>query len=109
MAVLLVHGAWQGSWAWERLTPLLLEAGLDVHLLDLPGNGSDDTEPADVSLELYVAAVMRRVTAIKGSVSIVAHSGAGLCGFASRRSLCGTDRQLGLHRRNDAAGWRFIR
>ena len=78
MAVLLVHGAWQGSWAWERLTPLLLEAGLDVHLLDLPGNGSDDTDPADVSLELYVAAVMRRVTAIKGSVSIVAHSGAGL-------------------------------
>jgi len=78
MAVLLLHGAWQGSWAWERLTPLLLEAGLDVHLLDLPGNGSDDTHPAAISLELYVDTVMRRIADIKGSVSIVAHSGAGV-------------------------------
>jgi pimeloyl-ACP methyl ester carboxylesterase len=78
MTVLLVHGAWQGSWSWERLTPLLLEAGLDVQLLDLPGNGSDDTDPADVSLELYVAAVNRHLSAIKGGVSIVAHSGAGV-------------------------------
>jgi pimeloyl-ACP methyl ester carboxylesterase len=78
MTVLLVHGAWQGSWAWERLTPLLLEAGLDVQLLDLPGNGSDDTDPADVSLELYVAAVERCLSSIKGRVSIVAHSGAGI-------------------------------
>src|ERR1700722_17967204 len=74
MTVLLVHGAWQGSWAWERLTPLLLEAGLDVQLLDLPGNGSDDTDPADVSLDLYVAAVKRHLSEIQGGVSIVAHS-----------------------------------
>lgn len=78
MTVLLVHGAWQGSWAWERLVPLLLEAGLDVQLLDLPGNGCDDTDPTDISLDLYVAAVKRRLSAIEGGVSIIAHSGAGV-------------------------------
>jgi pimeloyl-ACP methyl ester carboxylesterase len=76
--VLLLHGAWQGSWAWERLVPILRNAAFDVHALDLPGNGSDDTDPADVSLDLYVAAVVRCIDAMEGQVSVVAHSGAGI-------------------------------
>src|SRR5438034_990789 len=78
MSVVLLHGAWQGSWAWDRLIPLLREAGLDVHALDLPGNGHDATDAADVSLELYVGAVMRRLGELDGTISIVAHSGAGI-------------------------------
>jgi pimeloyl-ACP methyl ester carboxylesterase len=78
MSVILLHGAWQGSWTWDRLMPFLSEAGLHVRAFDLPGNGSDDTDPADVSLDLYVGAVIRRIAEIDGSVSIVAHSGAGV-------------------------------
>jgi pimeloyl-ACP methyl ester carboxylesterase len=78
MSVILLHGAWQGSWAWDRLIPFLAEAGLDVRAFDLPGNGNDDTDPADVSLDLYVGFVMRRIAGIDGTVSIVAHSGAGI-------------------------------
>ena len=33
----LVHGAWGGSWAWERVTPLLEAAGHRVDAVDLPG------------------------------------------------------------------------
>ncbi len=78
MSVLLLHGAWQGSWAWDRLIPLLTKAGLKAYALDLPGNGSDPIDPASVSLDLYVDAVLRRVDTIDGPVSIVAHSGAGI-------------------------------
>ncbi len=58
--------------------PYLAAAGLDAHALDLPGNGTDDVDPAAVSLDLYVGSVVRRLNAIDGRVSIVAHSGGGI-------------------------------
>lgn len=77
MSVLLLHGAWQGRWAWDRLLPLLAEAGLDAHALDLPGNGGG-VDPANVSLDLYVDTILRLIDARSGRVSIVAHSGSGI-------------------------------
>ena len=44
--VILIHGAWQGSWVWARFTPYLEAAGLAAHAVDLPGNGVDGTDPA---------------------------------------------------------------
>jgi pimeloyl-ACP methyl ester carboxylesterase len=47
----LVHGAWHGAWCWERLTPILQQAGHDVVAMDLPiddGSASFDTY-ADVA------------------------------------------------------------
>jgi hypothetical protein len=32
----LVHGAWHGAWCWERLTPILQQAGHGVVAMDLP-------------------------------------------------------------------------
>jgi pimeloyl-ACP methyl ester carboxylesterase len=78
MAAVLLHGAWQGSWAWDRLTPLLTEAGIESRALDLPGNGRDETKASDVSLALYVAHVCQRIDGIDGRVVLVAHSGGGL-------------------------------
>jgi pimeloyl-ACP methyl ester carboxylesterase len=34
--VVLVHGAWHGSWCWERVTPHLDQAGVPWTALDLP-------------------------------------------------------------------------
>jgi len=39
--VILVHGAWHGAWAWERVLPLLRDAGVSVVAIDLPGHGDD--------------------------------------------------------------------
>jgi pimeloyl-ACP methyl ester carboxylesterase len=78
VAVILLHGAWQGRWAWDTFLPYLREAGLDPHAVDFPGNGTDDVDPAAVSLDLYVASVVSRIDAIGGRVSIVAHSGSGV-------------------------------
>jgi pimeloyl-ACP methyl ester carboxylesterase len=43
-AVLFVHGAWHGAWAWDRVLPLLAAEGVDATAIDLPGHG-DDTGP----------------------------------------------------------------
>jgi pimeloyl-ACP methyl ester carboxylesterase len=78
MRVILIHGAWQGSWAWDRFAPILAEAGFNAEAVNLPGNGVDCTPPADVSLDLYVAHVGDRIEAGEGPVTIVGHSGGGV-------------------------------
>jgi len=47
--VILVHGAWQGSWAWARFAPCLQAAGFETHAIDLP---------SCVSRLVYVAGMM---------------------------------------------------
>ena len=84
--VILVHGAWQGSWAWARFTPYLEAAGLAAHAVDLPGNGVDGTDPADVTFESCLQHVHRIVSGLGRKVSLVGHSGGGLLitAFAER-------------------------
>jgi pimeloyl-ACP methyl ester carboxylesterase len=33
----LIHGAWHGSWCWDKVVPLLQQAGHQVVAPDLPG------------------------------------------------------------------------
>ena len=37
--IVLVHGAWQGSWSFDLIKPLLAQTGWQVHAVDLPDNG----------------------------------------------------------------------
>ena len=53
----LVHGAWHGAWCWERVAPLLREAGQRVITPDLPGHGADRTPPWRVTLGSYARRV----------------------------------------------------
>ena len=53
----LVHGAWHGGWAWEKVAPLLSEAGHGVASPDLPGHGDDGTPIPEVSLDGYARRV----------------------------------------------------
>lgn len=79
--VVLIHGAWQGSWAWAAFLPFLAAAGHAAVAVDLPGNGSDATPAAAVSLGLYVehvAGVLDRI----GPAHVVGHSGGGLVASA---------------------------
>ena len=80
---ILIHGAWQGAWVWDRLTPLLARtAGIVPVAVDLPGNGRDGVKPCDGSLEMYVAHVGGVLRKLGRRASLVAHSGGGVVASA---------------------------
>jgi pimeloyl-ACP methyl ester carboxylesterase len=69
-ALLLVHGAWHGPWAWQRLIEQLPD--VDVHTVALPSTGND---PAALgNLDDDAAAVTAAVSAIDRPVVVLAHS-----------------------------------
>lgn len=74
----LVHGAWHGAWAWEKVVPLLKDAGHEVVTFDLPGHGEDATETRDVSLQAYTDRVVEELDASDEEVILVGHSMGGL-------------------------------
>lgn len=66
--LVLVHGAWHGSWAWERLLPVLRERGWAATAIDLPSSGSRAGLAADGE------AVRRALDQINGPAVLVGHS-----------------------------------
>ena len=70
----LIHGAWQGAWAWQRVVPLLEARGHRAVAVDLPGNGHDDTPPGDVTTMLYAEHVAGLIDGITGPIIVVGHS-----------------------------------
>jgi len=79
-SVALIHGAWQGAWAWERLTPLLQRAGLTVLAVDLPRG--------EVSLADYLDHIGGQIARLNGKVSLVGHSGGGMVATAAAEAFC---------------------
>lgn len=94
MTVILIHGAWQGSWAWNRFLPLLGKAGFSAEAIDLPGNGSDRTPTTEASLDRYVTHVGARIVAKGGPVLLIAHSGGGVVASALAEAF--PDRVAGI-------------
>ena len=79
MAVfVLVHGGWHGGWCWERVSPLLEEAGHQVLSPDLPGHGTDHTPPSARPWEHYVPFVAALAAAQSDPVILVGHSSGGM-------------------------------
>jgi pimeloyl-ACP methyl ester carboxylesterase len=72
-SLVLVHGAWHGDWAWERVTPLLREAGADPIVPNL-------TLESDVGLSHHVDEVVAALEALpaRRRAVLVGHSYAGL-------------------------------
>lgn len=80
--VILIHGAWQGSWTFDLLVPLLSERGLRPVAVDLPGNGVDDTPPEAVTLRTYLDHLAAVVDDLGGRATVVGHSGGGIVATA---------------------------
>lgn len=68
--LVLVHGAWHGSWCWQELLPLL--DGVNVRLVDLPSVGEREGPASG----LYADADVLRaaVRDVAGPVVVCAHS-----------------------------------
>jgi pimeloyl-ACP methyl ester carboxylesterase len=78
--LVLVPGAWHGSWCWQRVLPLLTAAGHRVHPVTLTGLGerAHELSPA-ISLGTHVQDVVTavRTAGCRGAV-LVGHSYAGV-------------------------------
>jgi len=74
----LVHGAWHGSWCWEKVVPLLKQAGHQVEILDLPGHGQDRTPIREITLVAYTKHVCETLDAQAEPVILVGHSMGGI-------------------------------
>lgn len=73
--LILVHGAWHGSWCWKPLLAPLAQRALPVRTLDLPSvHGS---RPA-AALSEDAAAVRALVAATDGPVILCGHSYGGM-------------------------------
>ena len=73
----LVHGGWNGGWCWEKVVPLLEEAGHLAQAPDLPGSGDDPTPIPEVSLQGYADRISEVLDAQPEPVVLVGHSSGG--------------------------------
>ena len=76
-AFALVHGPWMGSWAWDRVAPILREAGHQTTAVDLPGYGDDITPVAEPTLQACTDRALAAIDAASDPV-IVARSMGGI-------------------------------
>jgi pimeloyl-ACP methyl ester carboxylesterase len=74
----LVHGAFSGAWIWEPLEELLAAGGHESLAFDLPGLGSDQTAPAEVTLDSNAARVCDALAASSEPAILVGHSMGGI-------------------------------
>jgi pimeloyl-ACP methyl ester carboxylesterase len=70
--IILVHGAWVGSWEFEPLVQILRARGWEVDALDLPSTGSTESMYQDA------AAITAAIDRATGPVVLVGHSYGGV-------------------------------
>lgn len=75
---ILVHGSWQGAWAWDLVVPRLVAQGHRAIAVDLPGNGHTPVPAVPVRLSHYAEHVADVIDAQVGPVVLVGHSGGGI-------------------------------
>lgn len=76
--MVLIHGAWQGSWAFAAWIPWLQSAGWQVTAVNLPGNDASTQDESQANLEGYTAHVLGVLESLDGPAVIVGHSGGGM-------------------------------
>src|SRR5690348_15509027 len=74
--VLLVHGAWHGSWCWDRVRAALDRQAITTTAIDLPSCGRDPARLGGLADD--AAAIAAAAAAISGDVVICAHSYGGV-------------------------------
>lgn len=76
--MVLIHGAWQGSWAFAAWTPLLQARGWKVLAVNLPGNDAAAEDDSCANLDGYTAHVLRVLESLDDPAVVVGHSGGGM-------------------------------
>ncbi|WP_114940755.1 alpha/beta fold hydrolase [Mucilaginibacter endophyticus] len=74
----LVHGAWQAPYVWDAVKAQLIKEGNNVTVVELPGHGSDNTDPSTLTINTYRDKVLDAMSKINGKVILVGHSLGGM-------------------------------
>jgi pimeloyl-ACP methyl ester carboxylesterase len=74
---ILVHGAWEGSWSWEKTTPELEKQGHTTTAIDLPGSIGNKQDIPEITMAGYIKTVSDQIKELDHSVILVGHSMAG--------------------------------
>ena len=75
----LIHGAFHGSWCWDKVIPLLEKAGHRTIAPDLPGHGKNKkTATEEITLQSYVDCVIEVLDRQPEPVILVGHSMGGM-------------------------------
>lgn len=75
----LVHGAWQAPFVWDSVKAQLSRAGQNVIVVQLPGHGTDTTNPGLITINSYRDQIVSAINSVNGKVVLVGHS---LSGYA---------------------------
>jgi pimeloyl-ACP methyl ester carboxylesterase len=70
--ILLIHGAFHGSWVWQKVLDRLAPRGWRVQTVDLPSVAAKGQLRHGLLDD--AAEIRRRIEAIDGPVVVVAHS-----------------------------------
>jgi pimeloyl-ACP methyl ester carboxylesterase len=76
--IVLVHGAWQGSWSFDAWRPLLEARGYRTVAVDLPGNGWNPAPLGADGLADYTAHVVGVIERLDRPCVLLGHSGGGM-------------------------------
>jgi len=70
--VIMVHGAWHGAWAFDKVLPLLAASDVPALAVDLPGHGNSKESFTDLHGDARL--VSQILDGIDGNVVLVGHS-----------------------------------
>lgn len=87
---LLLHGAWHTASCWKLVAMHLEASGHRVVVPNLPGRAGDATEPARISVQTHVDAIIGWLDKLDNPI-LVAHS---LSGFWASQAVERFDGQL---------------
>jgi pimeloyl-ACP methyl ester carboxylesterase len=76
--IVLVHGAFHGSWCWSPLVAELNGLGVASIAIDLPGRPADPRPAAELTFDSHVDTIMAVLDAAPDPVTLLGHSLAGM-------------------------------
>ena len=76
--IILLHGAWHGSWCWQFITPQLERHKLNVICPDLPGHHPSAKSENKITLKAYVQFIVDIIEQLNTPDILVGHSMAGM-------------------------------